>query len=165
MIFGSLLVADAERFAEQGRVAVLAHSLRLPDKRTAKGTRMTEGTRMAKGTALDAPALARLRGAGIAAVEAALPEPGDVGEDEAATLCAIPLLGFTLRADRASTGRVNLRAAREGLFIADADAVDRLNGIDPRLTIATLPNASRVREGELVLSEEAVQNGEEVRLD
>ena len=144
MIFGALDIATVPALARDGRVAVLAHSHKVGAKR------------MGKGTALDAAALERLKDAGIRVVEAALPEPGDVGEDEAATACAASLLdaplgeGTRLTADRASTGRVNLRAARAGLFAVKPALVDRLNAIDARLTIATLAPFTRVERGELV---------------
>ena len=116
----------------------LAHALRVGD------------LRLAKGTVLDARAVARLLEHSVGRVEVAMPEPGDVGEDEAAHRCAAALLsGGGLTADPPGTGRVNLRAARAGLLVPGRAEVDRLNAIDPRLTVATLAEG-RVAEGELV---------------
>ena len=104
--------------------------------------------RLPKGTRLDADAVARLEG--VDRVEVAVPEPGDVGEDEAARRCAAAMLGPHLAADAAVTGRVNLRAATGGVFLADRAAIDALNDIDPRLTVATLDDTARVDPRALV---------------
>ena len=140
------------RPVDRAEGAVLAHAVSWRADERAR--------RMAKGTRLDARAIDRLRRAGIARVEVAVPEPGDVAEDEAARRCADALLKAAgssddagergARADTASTGRVNLRSATAGLFRADRAAVDALNAIDARLTIATLPDGERVGAGELV---------------
>ena len=116
-----------------------------------------EGVRLAKGTVLDAGHVRALRLAGVGTVEVALPEPGDVGEDEAAGRCAAAMLaaGAGLTADSAATGRANLRAAHDGLLVPDRDAIDRLNAIDPRLTVATLAEG-RVTAGELVATVKVV---------
>ena len=119
---------------------VLAHAVALPRGRLPKGTR------------LDAAAIARLDG--IPLIEVAVPEPGDVAEDEAATRCAAAMLDDRpdphVTADVAATGRVNLRAAKAGVLLADRAAVDALNAIDPRLTVATLPDTARVAQRDLV---------------
>lgn len=117
---------------------VLAHSVPL-----ARG-------RLAKGTVLDDAAIARL--GAIASVEVAVPGPDDVGEDEAARRCAASLAppSAMLTADPAATGRVNLRAATDGVFLADRAMIDALNAIDPRLTVATLHDTTRVARGTLV---------------
>ena len=131
MIFGSLAPEEAEG-------ATLAHSVAL------------SGRRIAKGTVLGPDHIAALRDAGIGAVAVARAEAGDVSENLAAARIACALAGRGLLADRASTGRVNLRAGANGLFLADRGRVDRLNGIDPRVGLATLPDATRVVMGELV---------------
>ena len=81
-----------------------------------------------------------------------MPEADDVPEDEAARRCAAALAtdGADLVADAPTTGRVNLRAAHDGLFLADRGTVDALNAIDPRLTVATLDDTVRVADGALV---------------
>ena len=138
MIFGPF---DLSKLTPKGdALPILAHSVRAGDLRMAKGTR------------LDGEAIGRLREAGLTRVEAAVPEPGDIDEDEAARLCAEPLVpkGALLEGDRATTGRGNLRAGADGLLQVDASLVDALNAIDDRLTVATLPDGARVRAGELV---------------
>lgn len=129
-----------QREIDAAEGTVLAHAVALP-----RG-------RIAKGTALDAAALARLRDAGIHSVEVAAPDTEDVPENEAARRCANVFLAddANLAADAATTGRVNLRAAGPGLLLADRGTVDALNAIDPRLTVATLDDTTRVEAGALV---------------
>ncbi len=131
MIFGDVALAEAEG-------AILAHTLRLP-ARVIK-----------KGTILDAAAVAALREAGYASVVAARLEPGDVGENEAASRLAQALVAPGIVASRAGTGRVNLSADVHGLFTADRDAIDRLNAVDEALTLGTLPDATEVAPREMV---------------
>ena len=129
-----------ERAPRDAEGSVLAHAVALGRRR------------LSKGTALDAAAIAALADAGIDAVEVAVPEPGDVPEDEAARRCAAALVtaDTNVTADTAATGRTNLRAGVDGLFLARREGIDALNAIDPRLTVATLPDTVRVRERELV---------------
>ncbi len=131
MIFGTFSVAEAAG-------CILAHAHRLP------------GKVLRKGTVLDAAAIAALVGAGTTDVIAARLEPGDIGEDEAASrlarLCTEP--GLTARP--AHTGRVNVHAERAGLLQLDRAALDALNSLDEALTIATLPDGSPVASGTMV---------------
>ncbi|WP_419912735.1 NTP transferase domain-containing protein [Hoeflea sp.] len=118
--------------------AVLAHSL------------SAGKLRLKKGRVLDAGDLEALRSADIAEVIAARLEPGDVGEDEAARRLADALNAEEIRAGPASTGRVNLFAECNGLFIADAEKVDRFNRIDPAMTLATIADHQQVASGDMV---------------
>ena len=120
--------------------SVLAHAV------TARGRRMP------KGTPIGPHEVRTLADAGLAEVEVAVPDENDVTEDEAATRCAMAMLGHAggTALDRASTGRVNLRATRDGVFVASGSVIDALNGIDPRLTVATLADTTRVTAGTLV---------------
>ena len=131
MIFGPTPLSEA-------RGAVLAHTIRL-DRRVLK-----------KGTVLEAADIAALQEDGHASVTAARLEPGDVGENEAADRLAQALVGPLLTRSRASTGRVNLFADTAGLFVVDADAVDRLNRLDESITLGTLPSFVPVRAKEMV---------------
>ena len=76
----------------------------------------------------------------------------DVGEDEAASRLADALLADTsgLSRSAAFTGRANIYADEVGVVEFDVDAVARLNGINPAITLATLPNLSRVAPRSLV---------------
>ncbi len=123
--------------------AILAHTQRLP------------GRVIKKGTVLDAAAIAALLEAGTTSLIAARLEPGDVGEDEAATRLADALLaptvtggGFT--ATTASTGRVNLSATAAGLLRLNAPALHAINAIDEGITVGTLPDYAQLAPGEMV---------------
>ncbi|HEV2676952.1 MAG TPA: molybdopterin-binding/glycosyltransferase family 2 protein [Aliidongia sp.] len=131
MIFGPLPIARAPG-------AVLAHAVTAGERR------------LKKGRVLDADDLAALEAAGIAEVVAAILEPGDVGEDRAATRAAACLSGPGLSAGAAFTGRVNLFADAHGLLTLARDEIDRLNRIDEALTIATLAPLTPVEPGQMV---------------
>lgn len=114
--------------------AILAHSISAGSKRLRKGRRIGR----AEAEALEA--------AGLHEVVVAVLEEGDVGEDAAADRIAKALLSGTegLVQSAPFTGRVNLYAERPGLVEIDAEAIFRINGIDPAVTLATLPGLARV---------------------
>jgi molybdenum cofactor cytidylyltransferase len=124
----------------QAAGAILAHSVPLPG-----------GSRLRKGQVLDPAAVAALAAAGLAQVVVARPDPADVGEDAAAARLAAALVpdpgAAGLVVSAAFTGRVNLNAARPGVLDFDAAAVHALNGVDPAITLATLPPLARVEPG------------------
>ncbi len=128
--------------SDQALGAVLAHSVVLA------------GGRLRKGMVLGAGDIAALIAAGVASVTVARLEPGDIGEDQAATLLAQALapdpVGQGLDLTRAFTGRVNLNARGPGVVQVDATAVLALNRIDPAITLATLAPYARVGAGTLV---------------
>ncbi len=119
MKFGPTRLADAEG-------ALLAHAMRLAERR------------FKKGHVLDAADLAMLRQAGHETVITARLEPGEVGENAAAGRLAGAVTGPGLGCDRAFTGRTNLRANAPGLAVLDKPAIDAINAVDERLTIATV---------------------------
>jgi molybdenum cofactor cytidylyltransferase len=131
MRFGAVPVGEAE-----GALAV--HSVRLPDGL------------IRKGTVLGSAEIERLRQAGIGDIVVAVFEPGDVPEDEAARRLAEAVAGEGVRVDRAFTGRSNLFAEHEGLLVVDREAVDRVNGVDEAITVASLPAFKPVAEGEMI---------------
>jgi molybdenum cofactor cytidylyltransferase len=118
--------------------AVLAHGL-------AVGARTFK-----KGRVLTPVDVAALVGAGIARVTVARLDPGEVGEDEAASRLAAALVGDGIECAAAFTGRVNLIATSTGLARIDAEIVDRLNAVDEALTVATLPAFEPVEAGRMV---------------
>ncbi len=130
MKFGAIPVAEAED-------AILAHGLRLETLTLRKGQVVTAERRRA------------LSAAGVAEVIAARLEPGDVGEDEAARRLAERLAGAHLRLEPPFTGRVNLFAREAGLFLVDADAIRRVNGVDEAITVATLAPFRTVAAGDM----------------
>ncbi|MEJ0047380.1 MAG: hypothetical protein WDN04_15675 [Rhodospirillales bacterium] len=117
MIFGRLTLDQAEG-------AILAHT-----------TRLSDGV-LAKGAVLTPQVLARLDAAGHTQVTAALLEPGDVEENEAARVLADALTVAGLIATPPRTGRANLSAAYAGLFRADATGVDAINLLHEGITVA-----------------------------
>jgi molybdenum cofactor cytidylyltransferase len=118
--------------------AVVAHTHRL-------GERVIR-----KGSILDAAAIDALRTAGRSEVIAARYEVGDVAEDESAARVAAPLSAPGLSLGRAATGRVNIHADVAGLLMVDAGTVNRINLVDPAVTLATLPDASVVAPRDMV---------------
>jgi molybdenum cofactor cytidylyltransferase len=131
MKFGEVALGEAEG-------AVLAHALRCAEQHFAKGHRLTAGD------------IAHLQAHGITAVIAARLQSGDLLEDAAAARVAAAIGVDHLRLSEASTGRVNLYAGVNGLFVADRDVVDRLNRIDPAITLACLADHVVVRAGDMV---------------
>jgi molybdenum cofactor cytidylyltransferase len=128
--FGSAPIAEAKG-------VIVAHAVRL------------DGLSLKKGHVIDAADQAALSSAGVKSVIAARLEPGDVGEDEAATSLAEHLAGAHLRRERAFTGRVNLFATVNGLFEVDAAAIGRVNQVDEAITVATLAAYRPVIAGDM----------------
>jgi molybdenum cofactor cytidylyltransferase len=128
--FGPLPVAAAAG-------AILAHSLRLP------------AGAIRKGTVLGTAEIDRLRAAGVAEVIAARLEPGDVHEDAAAARLAEAVAGDHMRIEAPFTGRSNLYSEASGLLVVDRNRIDRLNRVDPAITVATLPEYAVVEPGRM----------------
>lgn len=131
MIFGRIAVAEAEG-------AILAHSARMP------------GQVMKKGRVLSTDDVAALLAAGIAEVVAAKFEADDVPEDAAATAIATAVCGERATQQAAFTGRCNIYAADRGIAVIDRARVDRLNGIDEAVTIATVDPFAMVEAGQML---------------
>ncbi len=132
MKFGTLPI-------NQSKGGILAHSLRLEN-----------GKRIRKGALIDEVVIGQLMKSGIETVTVAMSEEGDVLEDEAATLIAKQLGSSNLAIEDASTGRVNIFAASNGVFCANSSIVNAINAVDPSITIATLSNYAPVNKGRLV---------------
>ena len=118
--------------------AILAHSLRFP------------GGAIRKGSVLGADDIDKLRAAGLGEVIAARLEPDDVHEDEAAARLARAVAGEHVRIEAPFTGRSNLYSEQAGLLVVDRAKVDRLNRVDPAITVATLPEFAVVEPGRMV---------------
>lgn len=144
MRFGPVPVADALG-------GILAHSLGL------------KGRRLKKGRVLSAEDLSNITASGLSHVTIAQPEDGDVLEDAAAGRVAAALVRdpITARVDIAApfTGRANLFAAEDGVLEIDVDAVASLNGIDQAITLATLPNYSRVTARQMLATVKIIPYG------
>ena len=140
MKFGPVPIADA-----LGSVA--AHSVRAGD------------AVVKKGAVIDAGDIARLAAAGVETVVAVQLEPGDVDENTAAARLADAMAGHGLRVEAPFTGRANLFAARAGVFVVDAAAIDRANTVDEAITVATLPAFKPVVAGEMVATDTSSPDG------
>lgn len=135
------------RAVDRATGAVLAHTLRL------------ESGTLRKGTVLTGDAVEALAAAGIDEVTVAVLEEGDVGEDETAALLAEAARGPGLRLRGPFTGRCNLMARVAGLVRVDAARVDEANRVDEALTLATVPDWTRVDAGELVATAKVIPLG------
>jgi molybdenum cofactor cytidylyltransferase len=131
MKFGPVAPAEA-----LGAIAV--HSIRKGELVLKKGTRIGEAE------------AAALKAAGIEEIVVARIEPGDVSEDEAAADIAAAVAGEGARVDRAFTGRANLFAETAGVLLVNRAAIDRLNRVDPAITLATLPAFAPVVAGKMI---------------
>ncbi|MBZ8134668.1 NTP transferase domain-containing protein [Afifella sp. IM 167] len=131
MRFGETPVAEAEG-------AILAHSVKQGDIAFKKGRR------------LSGKDVSALLGEGIESVVAARLEASDVHEDEAAERVARAIAGPAVTVEAPFTGRANLFAEKAGLFLVDRNLVDRVNRIDPGLTVATLPPFASAEAGRML---------------
>ncbi|MTI44578.1 molybdenum cofactor cytidylyltransferase [Roseibium hamelinense] len=131
MKFGPQPVEDA-----QG--CILAHATKL------------NGTIYKKGRLLSSEDIGHLKSAGISEIVVARLEPTDITEDLASCRLAIAAADSGVHLDEAFTGRVNLFADHTGLLVIDEQAINAANRVDPSVTIATLPNYSKVEQGRMI---------------
>ena len=134
MWFGPLALDEDDRAVG----ALLAHTHRLP------------GRVLRKGIALTAADIAQLRAAGHREVLAARLEPGDVGEDIAASRVARAAAGRGVRLSRPVAGRCNAHARERGLLVYDPERLRATNSVDWRVTVGALPPHTVVEPGEMV---------------
>jgi len=131
MIFGRLPLADA-------RGGILAHNLKTADRV------------IRKGALLDTASFELLAAAGYDEVTVVKLEPGDIPEGEAATRLGKALQGPNLRRSTDVHGRVNLLAETDGLLRLDVRKIEQFNLVDESITLATLPDRSVVRQGDMI---------------
>ena len=131
MRFGRFSVADSAGI-------VLAHSIAV------------EGRKFKKGRVLSRADVAALDGAGVGEVVGARIDEDDVTEDAAAEAAANALAGPGTRIGAPFTGRCNVFAESDGLCLIAQGAVNRFNGVDEALTIATLHGERAVRANEML---------------
>ncbi|HSM96260.1 MAG TPA: molybdopterin-binding/glycosyltransferase family 2 protein [Rhizomicrobium sp.] len=118
--------------------AILAHGVR------------AGGKLLRKGRVLSADDVALIASAGTAQVSVARLGAGDVSEDEAAARIAARLGGPNMRIGAAFTGRANLYATADGVFVADPERINAANAIDEAVTLATLAPYTPVRTGQML---------------
>ncbi len=135
----------------EGQGAILAHSMAV------------KGGRLRKGARLGAAELGRLAAAGHDRIWIARLGPGDIGEDAAARRLAEALLpdppGQGLRIGAPGTGRVNLFAETAGIVEIDAERIRRVNGVDPMITVATVPEWYGLDPGGMVATIKIISYG------
>jgi molybdenum cofactor cytidylyltransferase len=129
--FGSTPPAQAEG-------GIVVHSIR------------KDGLVLKKGTVVGKAEIDALTEAGIASITVARLESGDVSEDQAAGDIAAAVAGAGVRVDPAFTGRSNMFAESAGVLVADRAAIDRLNEVDPDITLATLEAYAPVVPGKMI---------------
>ena len=119
---------------KESRNCILAHSVMAGGKKLAKGRRISQAD------------IGFLQNEGVADLVVAVMEKGDVGEDEAALAIAGAVTkecgSVSLSAPFA--GRVNIHAACPGVICVDGAKVTALNSVNHAITLATLPNLTKV---------------------
>jgi len=131
MLFDTVPVTSA-------RGAILAHGVHA-------GAKM-----LRKGRVLSDEDIALLAQAGVVQVTAVRLSGDDVPEDEAAARIAARLGGDNIRIAAAFTGRANLYATADGVFVVDAARVNAVNAIDESVTLATLAPYTPVKTGQML---------------
>ncbi|MBL4665750.1 MAG: molybdopterin-binding/glycosyltransferase family 2 protein [Sneathiella sp.] len=132
MIFGRLELEDAEG-------AILAHAINIGNLGLLK-----------KGTVLTAEILEELRNNNETSVLAAKLELGDVPENTAAFEIAKPLAGINVTVRAPFTGRSNLMAEKSGIAVINCDLINKINTIDPSVTVASVKNFEKVDAGQML---------------
>src|SRR6201987_5850398 len=117
-----------------------------------------------KGTTVGAAEVEALQKGGVKEIVVVRLDEGDIPEDAAAASIAQAVTGEGIMVERAFTGRANLFAARAGVLVIDRDAVDRINGVDEAITLATLPAFKPVVEGEMIATVKLIPFGVEAKL-
>ncbi|MEP3245446.1 MAG: molybdopterin-binding/glycosyltransferase family 2 protein [Sneathiella sp.] len=100
--------------------------------------------RLKKGTRLDKDILSVLKHEGHMTVLAAKLEDGDVIEDDAAASIATCLIGAQTRSKPPFTGRSNLFATAAGVARINKQLLNKINRIDPSITVATVKDFEKV---------------------
>ena len=131
MWFGELPTADATG-------CILAHSIRLSNRRIKKGSILDDGL------------ISLLLDDSHSHVTVARLDDNDIPEDKAATLVANAIAADGIVVDKAHTGRVNLFAAHDGLLCFDRGGIVGVNSISEAITFSTLPENTWVLAGRMV---------------
>jgi molybdenum cofactor cytidylyltransferase len=138
--FGEIPVTDAVG-------AILVHTLKAGDRTLRKGRVLTLA---------DVAALAT---AGHHAVVAARLEPGEIGENSAATQVARAIAGRQTSLAPAFTGRVNILSEASGICVIDRARVDRFNLVDETITLATIEPFSVVAPKQMLATVKVIPFG------
>jgi hypothetical protein len=148
-----LRIVPGSPVAAEAVGAVLTRDVIVAGERWSKGRRLSESdvARIADpATGADLGVRARQPGAAPGVVVLVL-DPGDVHEDEAATLLARAVAGTGVRLRGPAESRVDLLASEDGVLHVRTAALERLDRVDP-LEVFTLYDGQVVRAGDLVAS-------------
>ena len=118
--------------------AILAHSLRLPNKSLKKGTVLTDSD------------LSFLKEYGYEKIVCAKLEEGDLNEDVAAAELAALIAGSNLVKGNAFTGRCNLFSETSGLVVFNPLYLDRFNSVHESITLGTVAPFQNVSKGQMI---------------
>lgn len=124
---------------EQAVGAVLVHNIVGTDGRKV----------LSKGRVVRADDLATLKALGKETVYAAILEPGDIREDEAAERLARLVAGNGIDLSKPSGGRVNFYSTERGFLRVDDELLRRINAL-PGIALATIPRYSPVMPKKMV---------------
>ena len=123
---------------------ILAHSLRVGNRRVAKGT------------VLDESLITELVSAGYRELTVARIDEDDIDENSAAQALAESICGVGLRLDHAHTGRVNIVAANSGLLTYPRELIIALNSVSEEITLSVLPENQWVLAGRMVATSKII---------
>ena len=104
---------------------------------------------LSKGKLVRAEDVDKLRALGKQSVYVAIPEPGDVREDEAAARLAQLVAGEKIERSKPSGGRVNFYATERGFVKTNSTNLKRMNELDG-ITLATVRNFTLVAPKKMI---------------
>lgn len=119
--------------------AILVHNVAGADGRKA----------LSKGRTIRQEDIETMRSLGKSAIYAAILDPGDVREDDAAAWLARTIAGAAVETSKPSGGRVNLYATQPGFLRVSVEALKRLNELNG-VTLATIQNYSLVQPKKMI---------------
>ena len=118
--------------------AVLAQTYNLPGKIISKGTFVTNEI------------VAYFKTGNVKTILCAVPEEGDIHEDEAAEAISSAIDKNHIYADKASTGRVNFKSQSLCLVRYDRDFIKELNLVDESIAFSIVEHNQLLAEGDLI---------------
>ena len=118
--------------------AVLAQTYNLPGKIISKGTFVTNEI------------VAYFKTGKIKTILCAVPDEGDIHEDEAAEAISSAIDKNHIYADKASTGRVNFKSQSLCLVRYDRDLIKEVNLVDESIAFSIVEHNQLLAEGDLI---------------
>ncbi|WP_020174920.1 molybdopterin-binding protein [Methyloferula stellata] len=109
-----------------------------------------KGLVLKKGEIIELDHIGALKAVGFDKIVVAELEQGDIEENAAALALAKAVAGDNLTLEAPATGRVNIYAMQDGVFGLDEAFANRVNDVDERITLATLPPMQPVVAGDMV---------------